>query len=220
MSHGSPSEDKEELFNKTLLNLQNLAYQSIIDSTKNFDMNFDSAMIDFIVRNQYTTEKELNEQRKKDRGDTIRRFLSLKGKHETNQIQLNSIMDNQQLDFNIDFKNMYRKELCLRGNLSAAGAIISLLVLKQYGGVVLDTDLLPEINQELFKNQIKITKEDPTGLASKREILRIILDHLTFVGEASSRMTGRAQELPSYGLEPVNQVQKAAIETIITQKAV
>ncbi|KPI56898.1 peptidase C80 [Clostridioides difficile] len=57
--------------------------------------------------------------------------------------------------------SIYNQELLNHGNLAAASDVVRLLVLKKFGGVYLDVDMLPGIHSDLFK-----TISRPDSIAS------------------------------------------------------
>ncbi|HBH3693831.1 TPA: peptidase C80, partial [Clostridioides difficile] len=80
--------------------------------------------------------------------------------------------------------NIYNQELLNRGNLAAASDVVRLLVLKKFGGVYLDVDMLPGIHSDLFKT---ISKPDSMPSDTWEQIkLEAIMKYKKYINNYTS----------------------------------
>lgn len=96
------------------------------------------------------------------------------------------------LDFNqfhsLPEYQLYIKELMLRGNPIAAMDISRLLILKDRGGIYLDSNLLPNFNEAISSRLIASSPNNSINKYPSTVVMQVVLDELTHQG----KMPGRA----------------------------
>ncbi|WP_342221173.1 TcdA/TcdB catalytic glycosyltransferase domain-containing protein [Candidatus Fukatsuia endosymbiont of Tuberolachnus salignus] len=176
---------------------QNQAYQTIKTSMETHFFSFDQATSEFLQNENLATKDALRQIKRKNEKSIEDALSELQSRNPTAKIyrlnlrNLSQLLpdistetvfylvpdtDNTQTQPDKKESEWYIKELALRGNLAAASDICRLLILQEYGGICLHTDLLPAINTTLFSALIDSTAEDPEGAESQRRIVNVILE--------------------------------------------
>ncbi|MCW2257962.1 DNA repair exonuclease SbcCD nuclease subunit [Providencia alcalifaciens] len=129
-----------------ILQLQNKAYQAILQGIEQQDKTFDQAAAEFMV-NQLGSQKQALEHIRKENQASYAKFVQ----KYSGSIQLADI---NTLNGNGIEKKYYYQELALRQNLAAASDIVRLEALHQQGGIYIDVDFLPALKVDLFSNAL------------------------------------------------------------------
>lgn len=190
-------------FKSNVIGLQNEIYQYMQENTH---ISFDMAAKDFLIRHTLGDPEELLTIWNDNHKSFTDALAKLKKDNPDIVIAIKNI---DELDNIQEERKLYIKELALRGNFDAATDIFRLLVLRQYGGVCINPDLLPAVNKELFADIIERTLSDPEGIKSQAIILRVILDELM----EQDMMPTRETLLASYQLASID----PKIERVIKQ---
>jgi insecticidal toxin len=146
-----------------IIERQNSYYEKYLRSNK---QNTDQLRIDFLddtERNQLL--KTLSENRNKVKNDAI----NMKNAH--NNINFKDINEEAK---NWKLYNIYNQEMNLRMNLAAASDVARLEILNKFGGIYLDTDILPTVKYN--KDILNTTKyrDFYNFIENDSQILRII----------------------------------------------
>lgn len=205
-----PEKKYDDLYStvkQRIIQWQNKAYQYIKDHPWH---TFDQAVLMFLIEHHFGTLKDfahidiLHDQIFSDA------LAQLKQNNPNATISLD-YMNNT--GHQIEENQIYIKELALRGNIAAAADLFRLLVLRKEGGICLHTNILPEVNKNLFRNIIEKTSIDPQGVRDQATIVKLILDQQT----EQNKMPARASLMESYQWAPINPQKKQQIEKLITQ---
>ncbi len=160
--------------------------------------SIDDGIIDFCKKYQLGEEEELEKIIINNENNLLTTRTELNSANPKSNIYI----INKNPDY--DFYRYYLVELILRGNLISASNIICLEILNEYGGVYLSTDLLPAINENLFRYLIDKTSEDPEGIQNQAIIIKFILNELVQDG----KMLGRTKK----PIDGMDSKKKAAIQ--------
>ncbi|WP_342221178.1 TcdA/TcdB catalytic glycosyltransferase domain-containing protein [Candidatus Fukatsuia endosymbiont of Tuberolachnus salignus] len=205
-------------FQTQLTDWQNKAYKSIVHTMSQDDPNqigskfcFDQAAILFLEENGLAKPGELEKM-----GQTLADNFQLSVKELRKATPYAShikLVDFYQMKDQTNY-SLYIKELALRGNLLVATDISRLLILQQHGGIYLNTDILPRLNEMLFSPRIKIDRHN------QEAVMQIVLDELVHRGQ----MPGRAEMINRIGrggyldqLQEMDDRVKQPIQHIVNQ---
>ncbi|MEA9445356.1 TcdA/TcdB catalytic glycosyltransferase domain-containing protein [Candidatus Fukatsuia symbiotica] len=183
----------KQAFRSELIMWQNKACNSIINTMLHNDpaqdgnkkFCFDQAVIIFLEEEGLAKPGELAEIRQThtERFNSAIQQLKQTTRHPDNV----TFIDFHSLNY-LPGYFLYLKELVLRGNPVTALDVSRLLILKDQGGLYLDTDLLPCLNEIIFSRLIATHSSNTAHQYSPEVIMQVVLDELTHRGS----MPGRA----------------------------
>ncbi|MCE9994248.1 glycosyl transferase [Enterobacter asburiae] len=134
--------------------------------------------------------------------------INYSSKLEFSNVKIKKITDVFAGKFDV-FMKYYYYELILRGNFASASDIVRLLIIYRYGGIYIDVDVLPNINNIFKKSNAFMEKENYTESHSIR-----LFKTITFLKRNSSKEFER-DELKLYS-ENINNLGWVHIDKLLS----